>query len=110
MRKWNWNYLALAAAIAVIAAAFGVYHHYGAETRIAFVNYPEYILAPLLDQEINPAIRVDALKWTEKSGEELKNYDFILHSDELLTASRKEIAFHLAQMNSDIPPQLTWHE
>ena len=42
------------------------------------MNYPDYILAPLLDQEINPAIRVDALKWTEKSGEELKNYDFIL--------------------------------
>lgn len=39
-----------------------------------------------------------------------ENYDFILHSDELLTASRKEIAFHLAQMNSDIPPQLTWRE
>lgn len=78
MRKWSWKYLVLAAAIAVIAAAFGIYHHYGSETRVAFVNYPDYILAPLLDQEINPAIRVDALKWTEKSGEELKNYDFIL--------------------------------
>ena len=78
MRKWNWNYLALAAAIAVIAAAFGVYHHYGAETRIAFVNYPEYILAPLLDQEINPAIRADAVKWTETSGKELKDYDCII--------------------------------
>ena len=33
-----------------------------------FVNYPEYILAPLLDQEINPAIRADAVKWTETSG------------------------------------------
>ena len=78
MRKWSWKYLVLAAAIAVIAAAFGIYHHYGSETRVAFVNYPDYILAPLLDQEINPAIRVDALKWTEKSGGELKNYDFIL--------------------------------
>ena len=78
MRKWNRNYFALAAAIALIAAAFGIYHHYGSETRVAFVNYPDYILAPLLDQEINPAIRVDALKWTEKSGGELKNYDFIL--------------------------------
>ena len=77
MRKWNWNYLALAAAIAVIAAAFGVSGVQAAED-ITFVNYPEYILAPLLDQEINPAIRADAVKWTETSGKELKDYDCII--------------------------------
>lgn len=37
-----------------------------------------------------------------------ENYDFILHSDVPLTASREEVAFQLAQMNGDIPPQLTW--
>ena len=65
--------LAVAAALAVLGWKF-----YGSRTRIAFVNYPEYILAPLLDQEINPAIEAVPVKWDEKSGAELENFDFVI--------------------------------
>ncbi|MBS1370962.1 MAG: cobaltochelatase subunit CobN [Lentisphaeria bacterium] len=101
MRKLKPKYLAIAAAIAAAAIAFGLYQRYGSDTRVAFVNYPEYILAPLLDQEINPAIRAEPVKWTEKSGEELKNYDCIIFfgmglnftekQQELLSRLRKPI-------------------
>lgn len=42
------------------------------------MNYPEYLLAPLMNQELNPAIEATPLRWTETSGEELKNYDMII--------------------------------
>ena len=59
------------------AAGFLVWHCWARPTRIAFANYPEYILAPMLDQEIAPAIEITPLPWTEKSGPELKNFDFV---------------------------------
>ena len=64
--------------LALTAAGFLVWHCWARPTRIAFANYPEYILAPLLDQEINPSIDITPLPWTEKSGPELKNFDFVL--------------------------------
>ena len=66
--------------VVVLLAAAGdlAWHCWGKTTRIAFANYPEYILAPLLDQEINPAIEAVPLQWTEKSGPELKGFDFVL--------------------------------
>jgi len=71
--------LFLAACIAVPAAAgLLIWHGWAKPTRIALVNYPEYILAPLLDQEINPSIDAEPLAWTEKSGPELRNFDFVL--------------------------------
>ena len=54
------------------------YWKYASPTRIAFVNYPEYVLAEDLDQPINPAIEVSVLPWGPDSGEELRNYDAIL--------------------------------
>ena len=54
MRKVPGKYLLLIVAVAAVAALGGIYHRYGSRTRVAFVNYPDYILAPLLDQEINP--------------------------------------------------------
>ena len=64
--------------LCLLLAAVFVYEKLVAPTRVALVNYPEYILAPLLDQEINPAIEVTALEWTEQSGEDLKNYDAVI--------------------------------
>ena len=73
MRKLPPQYLIAALIIAAVAAAVGLYHRYGSNTRVAFVNYPEYLLAPLMNQELNPAIEATPLRWTETSGEELKN-------------------------------------
>ena len=73
MRKLPPKYLIAALIIAAVAAAAGLYHRYGSNTRVAFVNYPEYLLAPLMNQELNPAIEATPLRWTETSGEELKN-------------------------------------
>lgn len=70
--------LLVAALVAFTVAGFTLYRIYGSPTRVAFVNYPEYVLAPLLDQEINPAIRIEAVAWNEEKGEELKNYDMII--------------------------------
>lgn len=78
MRKLPPQYLIAALIIAAVAAAVGLYHRYGSNTRVAFVNYPEYLLAPLMNQELNPAIEATPLRWTETSGEELKNYDMII--------------------------------
>ena len=70
----------LAAGIILLIAAAGtfIWIRWAKPTRIAFANYPEYMLAPMLDQKINPAIEVTSLKWTEKSGNELKDFDFVL--------------------------------
>ena len=79
MSKKMRKYL-LAMGIILLIGAVGafVWIRWAKPTRIAFANYPEYMLAPMLDQEINPAIEVTSLKWTEKSGNELKNFDFVL--------------------------------
>ena len=65
-------------AVLLIAASAALYVRFASDTRIAFVNYPEYMIAPLLDQEISPAVRVDCLKWNDGSGEELKKYDCVI--------------------------------
>jgi len=78
MKRLPPRYLAAALTVAVGAIFFGLYLRYGSDTRVAFVNYPEYMLAPLLDQKLNPAIEAVPLKWAETSGEELKNYDMIV--------------------------------
>lgn len=78
MRKVPGKYLLLIVAVAAVAALGGIYYRYGSRTRVAFVNYPDYILAPLLDQEINPAIEVVPLRWGEQNGEELAQFDCII--------------------------------
>ena len=79
MQKKNKIRLAvlLTAAVLVCLGILG-YLKYASPTRIAFVNYPEYVLAEDLDQPINPAIEVSVLPWGPDSGEELRNYDAIL--------------------------------
>ena len=66
--------------LSILCTVSGVwgYWKYASPTRIAFVNYPEYVLAEDLDQPINPAIEVSVLPWGPDSGEELRNYDAIL--------------------------------
>ena len=69
----------LYAAIALLFCAAGiVLYRYGAPTNIAFANYPEYILSPLLDQELNKAVNITILPWNDKSGKELKNFDAVI--------------------------------
>jgi cobaltochelatase CobN len=77
-RKVSLKTLLVAALVALAVAGFTLYRIYGSPTRVAFVNYPEYVLAPLLDQEINPAIRAEAVAWNEKKGGELEHYDMIV--------------------------------
>ena len=63
---------------AALAAAGIVWSKWAAPTSIAFVNYPEYMLAPLMDQEFPSSIKPHALKWTDKSGKELKRYSMVV--------------------------------
>ena len=56
-KKWSIIGVAILAAIAILT---GIYVKFAAPTHIAMVNYPEYMLAPQLDQELNPMIRVTA--------------------------------------------------
>ena len=78
MRKIPRKYLFTILGAVLIAVLAALWQFYGSPTRVAFVNYPEYILAPMLDQPINSSVEVVPLKWTEKNGEELKNYDCII--------------------------------
>ena len=80
MKKLSVKVRILIGAAVLLTAAAGafLYVRFASDTRIAFVNYPEYMIAPLLDQEINPAIRAECLKWNDKSGEELRKYDCVI--------------------------------
>ncbi len=71
---------AIFAGLAFLLLLSGIvaYEKWFAPTRIALVNYPEYVLAPLLDQDLPSSIEAVPVEWNEKSGKELKNYDMIL--------------------------------
>ncbi|MBE6355870.1 MAG: cobaltochelatase subunit CobN [Lentisphaerae bacterium] len=73
------KYLISGAAVLLIAGlvCWG-YFRYASSTRIYLVNYPEYILAPLLDQELNPALDIRYLAWNDKSGAELRDADCVI--------------------------------
>ncbi len=77
--KQQWKKLGLVAglAVAIAVAAVLLWNRYASPTRIAMVNYPEYMLAPLLDQEFSFFVRFDAVPWRENSGPELEQYDAI---------------------------------
>ena len=78
MKKTVRNILFPALGILAVTAFALFWHFYASPTRVAFVNYPEYILAPLLDQEINPSVEAVPLQWNEKSGRELKGFDCVI--------------------------------
>ena len=67
-----------ATAVALVAIAGFVWSRWASPTDIAFVNYPEYMLAPLMDQEFPSSIRPHAVKWTDKSGDELSRYSMVI--------------------------------
>ncbi len=71
---------ALIAGLAFLLLLSGIflYEKRFAPTKIAFVNYPEYVIAPLLDQELPSSVEAVPFPWNEKSGKELKHYDMIL--------------------------------
>lgn len=69
---WLIVVLLLAAAVAA-----GIGWRYMSPTRIALVNYPEYVIAPLLEGEPDFFVRPEVMKWTETSGPELKKFDAI---------------------------------
>ncbi len=69
--------ITVAVLVAMVVVA-RVYLKFASPTYVAMVNYPEYMLAPQLDQELNPLIRVDALAWNDKTDPAaLKKYDVI---------------------------------
>jgi len=63
----------------IIAVLLSVgYWKWASPTRVVFVNYPEYMLAPQLDQQLNPMIKVAAQVWDDKTDPAvLKKYDVI---------------------------------
>ena len=81
MKIWNkckkYIVAALAVVLVVSALVWG-YIRYASPTKIYLVNYPEYILAPLLDQDLNSFLDIQHLKWTENSGEELRDADCVI--------------------------------
>ncbi len=65
-------------ALALILALAGVYFKFASPTCIAMVNYPEYMLAPQLDQKIHPMIKVKPVAWNDKTDPAvLKQFDVI---------------------------------
>ena len=62
----------------IIGTTVWGYFKYASPTRIYLVNYPEYILSPLLDQELNPFLDIRHLKWDENSGKELRDADCVI--------------------------------
>ena len=81
MKIWNKCKKYIVAALAVILVVSALvwgYIRYASPTKIYLVNYPEYILAPLLDQDLNSFLDIQHLKWTENSGEELRDADCVI--------------------------------
>ena len=73
MKIWNKCKKYIVAALAVMLVVSSLiwgYIRYASPTKIYLVNYPEYILAPLLDQDLNSFMDIQHLKWMENSGEE----------------------------------------
>lgn len=70
--------IVLAVIVAAVAGWMGAYHLWGSPTRIAFVNYPEYILAPLLDFDPGKSIKVNLVEWDDATQVDiLKEYDAV---------------------------------
>lgn len=80
MQQKRFKYLicGVLAGLLLIAAAVAAYFRYASPTRVALVNYPEYVIAPMLDNRINPAIEVEVMDWHESSGEELRGFDCVI--------------------------------
>ena len=89
--------LSAACAAFLLAASAALYARFASDTRIAFVNYPEHMISPLLDQEISPPVKVDCLKWNDRSGKELEKYDCVIFFGMGLdfTAKQREIISRL---------------
>ena len=66
--KYKKRITAVLAVFIVAASLIWGYWQYASPTKIYLVNYPEYILAPLLDQELNSSLDIRHLKWTGNSG------------------------------------------
>ena len=69
--------LAVAIVVVAVGALVGAYLKWAAPTRVAFANYPDYVLAPLLDFEPSSFIKAEPLRWSEKAGKELYDYDAV---------------------------------
>ena len=54
--------------LCVAAALYGAWEMWLRPTRIALANYPDYIIAPLLDYETGPFLQVETVKWDENAG------------------------------------------
>ena len=63
--------------LCVAAALYGAWEMWLRPTRIALANYPDYIIAPLLDYETGPFLQVETVKWDENAGQELADFDVV---------------------------------
>lgn len=104
-KKWTIIGIAILAAIAILT---GIYVKFAAPTHIAMVNYPEYMLAPQLDQELNPMIRVTAQVWDDNTDPEvLKRYDVIYFFGMGLKFNERQTAQVNALIERKIPIYVT---
>lgn len=70
--------LITSALIVSVIALILAYSRFASPTHVAMVNYPEYMLAPQLDQKLNPMIKVSVQKWDDNTDPNvLKQYDVI---------------------------------
>ena len=114
MQQKRFKYLicGVLAGLLLIAAAVAAYFRYASPTRVALVNYPEYVIAPMLDNRINPAIEVEVMDWHESSGEELRGFDCViffgmgLHFTEEQMEWLRLIKDHIASSLSILPEDL----
>lgn len=66
-------------ALAAAVIALGVFLYTNmSPTKVGMVNYPEYMLAPQMDQVLNRFIDVEPVKWNDKTDPDvLKKYDVL---------------------------------
>ncbi len=82
--------LGCAAAALLAAAAIGLYR-FGSPTRVAMINFPEYMLAESMNQRINPMVRVDAVRWSDGTDcAALRKYDALYFFGMGLSFSEKQ--------------------
>ncbi len=78
LHKYKKYFIYALAAVLFAVAVAAIYFKYASPTRIYLANYPEYILAPLLDQQLNPALEIKHLPWDETKGGELTDADCVI--------------------------------
>lgn len=85
----------IGALILVVLAALGIFCWNGmSPTRVGMVNYPDYMLASQLDQDLGKFLKVEPVKWNDKTDPAvLKQYDVLYFFGMGLQFNEKQQAF-----------------